>query len=140
MARPRWSDLRRFCELDGWEERGRTRSGTGDHFRYRKLLSDGRVLRTKASHGNDEIGDASLWRHILRDQLELESEDQFREVLRTEKPVVRTHEAVPSPDAPSIPAWVVSGLLSAGVPEPDVRALSAEDAQRLLEELWSRPR
>lgn len=140
MAQPRWSDLRRFCEIDGWEVRGRTRGGTGDHFRYRKILSDGRVLRTKASHGSDEIGDPSLWRHILRDQLELESEEQFWDVLRTGEPVSRTPEVAPSPDADSIPVWVVSGLLRAGVPEADIREMSAEDAQRRLAELWSQPR
>jgi len=139
MAQPRWSDLRRFCEIDGWEERGRTRGGTGDHFRYRKVLSDGRVLRTKASHGSDEIGYPRLWHHILRDQLELDSEEQFWDVLRTGEPVARTSDVAPSPAAASIPVWVVSSLLRAGVPEADIREMSAEDAKRRLEELWSRP-
>jgi hypothetical protein len=138
VAQPRWSDLRRFCEIDGWEERGRTRGGTGDHFRYRKVLPDGRILRTKASHGNDEIGD-KLWHHILRHQLDLESEDRFWDAIRSGDPVPRAASEPSPPEGPSIPAWVVSGLLKAGVPEPEIAAMSPEDAQHRLEELWSQP-
>ena len=140
MALPRWSDLRRFCEIDGWEERGRTRGGTGDHFRYRKMLADGRVLRTKASHGSDEIGDPRLWHHILRDQLELESEEQFWEALRSGRLVARVPAQPGPPSGPSMPTWVVSGLLRAGVAEADIRRMSPEEARARLEELWSRPR
>jgi hypothetical protein len=139
VPQPRWSDLRRFCDIDGWEERGRTRGGTGDHFRYRKLLPDGRILRTKASHGNDEIGDPGLWHHILRNQLELETEEQFWEALRAGQPVPRGAAEPGPPGSPSIPTWVVSGLLRAGVAEADIRGMSAEEAQRRLEELWSQP-
>ena len=139
MPRPTWSDLRRFCEIDGWEERGRTRGGTGDHFRYRKLQTDGRILRTKASPGNAEIGDPGLWHHILRDQLELESEEQFWEVLRTGQPVPRGPAEISPPVGTPIPGWVVNGLLRAGVRESEIRATSAEEAQRRLEELWSQP-
>ena len=139
MPRPTWSDFRRFCKIDGWEERGRTRGGTGDHVRYRKLLTDGRILRTKASHGNAEIGDPGLWHHIRRDQLELESEEQFWEVLRTGQPVPRGPEEISPPVGTPIPGWVVNGLLRAGVRESEIRAMSAEEAQRRLEELWSQP-
>lgn len=137
MPRPTWPDLRRFCEIDGWEERGRTRGGTGDHLRYRKLLPDGRILRTKASHGNAEIGDPGLWHHILRDQLELESEDQFWEALRTARPVPRAPAERSPPVGTSTPGWVVSGLLRAGVPESETRTMSPEEAQHRLEEIWS---
>ena len=138
MQQPRWSDLRRFCEIDGWEARGRTRGGAGDHFRYRKLLPDGRILRTKASPGNDELADARLWRHILRDQLELESEDQFWEALRSGRSVLRAAAEPSPPTGPSIPTWVVSGLLKAGIAEAEIRAMSPEQAQHRLEELRSR--
>lgn len=140
MARPRWSDLRRFCEIDGWEQRGRTRGGTGDHFRYRKVLDDRRVLRTKASHGNDEIGDQTLWHHILRDQLELESEEEFWEALRTGEPVARVRAEPARPTGPSMPTWVVSGLLRAGVAEAEIRQMSPEEARQRLEQLWSESR
>jgi len=139
VPQPRWSDLRRFCEIDGWEARGRTRGGTGDHFRYRKFLPDGRILRTKASHGNDEIGDARLWHHILRDQLELESQDAFWEALRSGQPVLRAAAEPAPPTGPSIPTWVVSGLLKAGIAEAEIRAMSPEQAHHRLQELWSQP-
>lgn len=139
MPQPRWSDLRRFCEIDGWEARGRTRGGTGDHYRYRKLLPDGRILRTKASHGNDEIGDPKLWSHILRDQLALESADQFWEALQSGHPVPRADADPSPPTGPSIPTWIVSGLLRAGIAEAEIRVMSPEQAQHRLEELWSQP-
>ena len=138
MPQPTWSDLRRFCEVDGWEQRGRTRGGIGDHFRYRKRLPDGRVLRTKASHGNGEIS-TGLWHRILRDQLELDNEEQFWGVLRTGRPVARG-SAEPSPPArPTTPAWIVASLLRAGVREDEIRELSADEAQRRLDEIWSQP-
>lgn len=136
---PRWSDLRRFCDVDGWEERGRTRGGIGDHYRYRRLLPDGRILRTKASHGNDEIGDPRLWHHILHDQLELESEDEFWEAVRSGRPAPRVAAEPSPPIGPTIPTWVVSGLLRAGITEAEIRAMSPEQAQHRLEEFWSRP-
>lgn len=139
MPQPRWSDLRRFCEIDGWEARGRTRGGTGDHYRYRKLLPGGRILRTKASHGSDEIGDPRLWHRILRHQLELESEDEFWEALRSGEPVPRAAGEPSPPTGPSIPTWVVSGLLRAGVEEAQIRTMSPELAQQRLEHLWSQP-
>jgi len=139
LPQPRFSDLRRFCEIDGWEELKGARGKRGDHFRYRKALPDGRILRTKASHGGGEIGDPGLWRRIWREQLGLECEEQFWEALRAGEPV--DHGAAePSPPAgPSIPAWVVAGLLREGVPEAEIRELDAGEAQRRLEERWSRP-
>ncbi len=139
MPQPSFDDLRRFCAIDGWEERERVRGGTGDHRRYRKILADGTILRTKVSHGGGEIGDPGLWRRIWREQLGLECEEQFWEALRAGEPVDRG-AAQPSPPAgPSIPAWVVAGLLREGVPEAEIRELDAGEAQRRLQERWSRP-
>ena len=60
---PRWKELKRYCENDGWELYKNT-----DHYFYRKILSDGTVLRTRVSKGSGEIGPA-LWREILHRQL-----------------------------------------------------------------------
>lgn len=140
LPQPRFSDIRRFCEIDGWEELGRTRGGTGDHWRYRKVLDDGTVLRTRASQGDEQIGDPSLWHRIWKHQLGLESEEQFWGTLRTGDPVVRAGGAEPAPTGPSIPAWIVQGLLRAGVSETEIRHLDGEEARRRLEELWSQER
>ena len=140
MPQARFSDIRRFCEIDGWEELGRTRGGTGDHWRYRKVLADGTVLRTRASHSGEQIGDPGLWQRIWKHQLGLESEEQFWDVLRTGQPAPRAMHEPAVPTGPSIPAWVVQGLLQAGVPEREIRGLDPGEARRRLEEIWSRPR
>lgn len=139
MPQARFSDIRRFCSIDGWEELGRVRGGSGDHWRYRKILADGTVLRTRASHSNEQIADPNLWQRIWREQLGLESEDQFWEALRSGEPVHRAPQAPDRPAGSSIPAWVVQGLLRAGVREEEIRDLDATEAQRRLEDLWSQP-
>ena len=140
LPQPRFSDIRRFCEIDRWEERGRARGGAGDHWRYRKVLPDGTVLLTKASHSTEQIRDPGLWQRIWRDQLGLASEEQFWEALQSGEPVPREAAREAAPSGPSVPAWVVQGLLRAGVPESEISELDATEAQRRLEKLWSEPR
>ena len=137
MPQPRFSDIRRFCSIDEWEELGRVRGGTGDHWRYRKILADGTVLRTKASHSNEQIADPNLWQRIWRDQLGLDDEEQFWEALRTSDPVERSMQGPHRPATSSIPAWVVQGLLRAGMREEEIRGLDASEAQRQLEDISS---
>lgn len=60
---PKWSELKRFCEKDGWELYKNT-----DHYFFRKVMGDGTVKRTKVSRGSSQIGPA-LWKEILRKQL-----------------------------------------------------------------------
>ena len=62
---PRWRELRRFCENDGWELYKDT-----DHYFYRKIESDGSIKRTKVSKGSGEIH-THLWREILKNQLQV---------------------------------------------------------------------
>ena len=71
---PTWKELRRYCERDGWELYKET-----DHYFYRKVLDDGRILRTKVSRGPGEIR-GNLWREILRRQLET-TQEHFNEVV-----------------------------------------------------------
>ncbi|MGH3143873.1 MAG: hypothetical protein ACRDO9_12205, partial [Gaiellales bacterium] len=99
-----------------------------------------RILRTRASHSNEQIGDPGLWQRIWKEQLGLENEEQFWEALRTGERVHRVTGGQSPPEGPSIPAWVVQGLIRAGVPEAEIRELDAESAPRRLEELWSEPR
>lgn len=66
---PKWKELKRFCENDGWTLYKQT-----DHYYYRKILPDGSVLTTKVSKGSKEIP-KTLWQHILKKQLKTTQED-----------------------------------------------------------------
>ena len=59
---PKWKDLKRFCEKDGWELYKDT-----DHYFYRKINEDGSMKFTKVSKGSGEIH-ARMWKEILRKQ------------------------------------------------------------------------
>src|ERR1043165_5317646 len=63
--RPTPADHDRFCRTEGWIS---VRAAT--HITYELGLPDGRVLRTRLS-SRDSYG-SDLWRHILRDQLEVD--------------------------------------------------------------------
>lgn len=127
-------------ERDGWAEepnlaRGRARAG--DHWRYRRNLPDGAILRTKVSHGlRDEIG-IDLFKHILRDQLQA-TEDQFWDVVRGR--AIEPAEA-PPPPAATVPGWLVQRLiLTVGLPEDQVRAMSVDDAHAAWEAYQAEPK
>lgn len=69
---PKWKDLKRFCEKDGWELYKDT-----DHYFYRKINEDGSMKFTKVSKGSGEIH-ARMWKEILRKQLRV-SQAYFNE-------------------------------------------------------------
>lgn len=71
---PRWKDVKRYCERDGWELYKVT-----DHYFYRKVLEDGAILRTKVSKGSGEI-QYHLWREILNKQLKT-TQEQFNKLI-----------------------------------------------------------
>ena len=60
---PRWKELKRFCDRDGWELYKDT-----DHYFYRKIDDDGNIKLTKVSKGSGEIR-SHMWREILKKQL-----------------------------------------------------------------------
>ena len=66
---PKWRDLKRYCEGDGWELYKNT-----DHYYYREIGPDGKLYRTKVSRGSGEIP-AGLWKRILKQQLEITQEE-----------------------------------------------------------------
>jgi hypothetical protein len=65
---PRWKELKRFCEKDGWELFKDT-----DHYYFRKIDPDGTIRRTKVSKGSGEIH-TRMWQEILRKQLKVTQE------------------------------------------------------------------
>lgn len=123
----KFGDLKTYVEQDGWTQEknlARRRSKTGDHWRYSKEQSDGPTLRTKVSHSvREEIG-ASLFAHILRDQLRVD-EDTFWAVVHG-----RTVPETPAPSSPTpVPGWLIQRLsATVGMSEDEVRALTAEEA------------
>ena len=66
---PKWKDLKRFCERDGWELYKST-----DHYYYRKDLGYGEWLYTKVSFGSGEIP-KNLFKRIMKEQLRVTLED-----------------------------------------------------------------
>ena len=71
---PRWKELKRFCERDGWELYKDT-----DHYFFRKIDSNGNLRRTKVSKGSEEIHPA-MWREILKKQLQV-SQEYFNKMI-----------------------------------------------------------
>ncbi|MDQ6795362.1 MAG: cytotoxic translational repressor of toxin-antitoxin stability system [Chloroflexota bacterium] len=135
-----FGDLKTFVEHDGWTQEpnlARGRARTGDHWRYRKDLPDGTILRTKVSHGvRDEIG-IDLFKHILRDQLRV-TEDQFWDVVRGGK---KESAKAPALQAATIPGWLVQRLiLTVGLPEDVVHAMTVDEAYAAWEAYRSQPK
>jgi hypothetical protein len=133
-----FEDLRTFVLRDGWREepnRARGRTRTGDHRRFSKELADGTILRTKVPHAlRDEIG-ADLFRHILRDQLGV-VEERFWAVVRGS-----AAGAEPGPPrTPTIPGWLVERLLlTVGLAEDELRAMTPDEARAAWEAYRARP-
>lgn len=71
---PKWKDLKRYCEQDGWELYKQA-----DHYFFRKTLPDGTILRTKVSKSSSKIGH-HLWQEILNKQLRT-TQEHFNETI-----------------------------------------------------------
>nr|WP_232328254.1 cytotoxic translational repressor of toxin-antitoxin stability system [Kibdelosporangium sp. MJ126-NF4]CEL19475.1 hypothetical protein [Kibdelosporangium sp. MJ126-NF4]CTQ94727.1 hypothetical protein [Kibdelosporangium sp. MJ126-NF4] len=116
----------RFCQIEGWIG---VRSGT--HITYELGLPDGRVLRTRLSE-RDSYG-PDLWRHILRDQLEVDESAFWACVNEEEKP--DRGIAKPRPDA--LPVDLVHLLLTRlGLTERAVAAMTRKDAIARIDAYW----
>jgi hypothetical protein len=120
-------ELKRFCELDGWEE---TSATSPDHVRYRKRLDDGNILRTRISHGRGPAcDDPNLWHRIWKVQLGLDSEEEFWRVLRTGTPAQRGAPIVADVPTPRMPTWLFEFLVNVvGMAEDEVLGLSEDEA------------
>ena len=72
MPRPKWRQVRQFCEAQGYER------DEGDHTRFIKLLPDGSSSGTMISQGKEGADvPANLWKLVWQKQLRLASEDEF---------------------------------------------------------------
>ncbi|GAA3929414.1 cytotoxic translational repressor of toxin-antitoxin stability system [Microbacterium soli] len=120
-----------FCLHEEWAlVRGAHGQPVRHHRTYELPLWDGRILRTRISRPIDRTGyAASMWSHILREQLEV-SADAFwfcvRKHIRPER-----GEPKPTPPRKSVPLHLVRELSRLGIPETEILELdAAEAAQR----------
>ena len=129
-----------FCLTEKWEAVRNARGGTvTHHITYELPLWDGRRLRTRVSRPADNTTyGPSLWKAILRDQLEV-TEDQFWACVKDKQRPDRGQDAQPTSGS-SLPAGLVYQLLHvARVAEADVKGLTLDQANAVMAEHWSQP-
>lgn len=134
MKTPTWGELEKFLKIDGWEEERAT-----DHVRYRKVLPDGTVLRTRRSFARNKTMSPGRFLSILRNQLKVSAGD-FWKALRTGKPVPRPSRS-PVAARKTLPPYLLRVLqheLKLSLEE--IERLSENDAKRLVHKHWSRPK
>src|SRR5437868_1028502 len=72
MTRPRWSEVQRFCRVQGYREDRTT------HWQYEKIVAPGFMSWTQISFGkmNEQIG-SHMWKKVWHDQFQLASVEEF---------------------------------------------------------------
>jgi hypothetical protein len=125
-----------FCETEEWQRVRDARGRTGTHHvTYELDLVDGRILRTRISHPPDRTCyGTSLWKHILRDQLEVD-DSQFWDCAQDG---AKPDRGAPDPPPESLPADLVHMLISrVGVAEPVVARMTRSEAIARLRSYWT---
>lgn len=133
-------DHNRFCQAEGWSEvRNARGKEVAHHITYELNLPDGHVLRTRVSRPADATTyGASLWKHILTDQLQV-GEGEFWDCVSGGVRPDRGAAAGPAPAA--LPASLAYQLIhEAGVPEDEVARMTLQRATELMGEHWSQPK
>lgn len=133
---PTRKDHQTFCEVEEWRQVRDARGRTGTHhLTYELDLADGRILRTRISHPVDRTDyGPSLWKHILRDQLDVDEPIFWACVQDGVKPA----RGVPEPPAEALPADLVHLLISrVGLAESEVAAMSKAEAAARLQRFWT---
>lgn len=131
MPRPRWGQVRRFCELQGYRESRTT------HYFYDKVLPDGSTSGTMVSFGRDgEAVPSEMWTRVWRRQLRLRDEEDFWRGL--EGGAVE-YDMPPTPEpATPLPAYLTRFLRDTlHYSEERIASLSREEAQGLLNEYYA---
>ncbi|WP_275291435.1 cytotoxic translational repressor of toxin-antitoxin stability system [Amycolatopsis sp. La24] len=133
---PTRADHEKFCQVEEWRRVRDARGRTGTHhLTYELDLVDGRILRTRVSHPADRSGyGPSIWKHILRDQLEVE-EPAFWSCVQDG---VKPDRGMPEPPAEALPADLVYLLLSrVGLEEAEVAGMSKAEAVARAQRYWT---
>ncbi|MBB0246629.1 cytotoxic translational repressor of toxin-antitoxin stability system [Streptomyces alkaliphilus] len=134
--RPDRENHDRFCRTEQWTRVRDARGRTGTHHIVHELvLHDGRTLRTRISHPVDRtVYGAAMWRHILRDQLEV-SEEKFWTCVREG---VLPDRGAPEPPRASLPADVAYLLIHrVGLDETAVAGMNRDEALARLQRYWT---
>jgi len=129
-----------FCLTEKWEVVRNTRGGkVTHHITFELQLLDGRRLRTRVSRPADNTTyGPSLWKTILRDQLEV-TEGEFWACVKDKELPDRGQGAEPTSGS-SLPAGLVYQLIHvARIPEAEVKGLTLDQANARMAEHWSRP-
>jgi hypothetical protein len=132
---PTRKDHETFCQVEKWEPVSDARGRTGTHHvTYELGLPDGRILRTRISHPVDRTDyGPSLWRHVLRDQLDVDDATFWSCVRDGVKP----SRGVPPPVREAVPAELVHLLISRlGLSEDEVARMGKQDAVARLTAYW----
>ncbi|SEP33821.1 cytotoxic translational repressor of toxin-antitoxin stability system [Amycolatopsis saalfeldensis] len=133
---PTRKDHETFCQAEEWRRVRDAHGRTGTHHvTYELDLVDGRILRTRISHPVDRSGyGQSLWKYILRDQLEV-GEPEFWSCVQDG---VRPARGRPEPPAAALPADLVHMLISrVGLDEAVVAGMSKGEAAERLQRYWT---
>jgi len=130
---PSFDQIEQFLKADRWTEvTGRPGHGTG-HRVFEKVLDGGEVLTTHISHSGRK--GPGRFGEILREQFKTNRKD-FWAAIETGEPVPRPapiDAPVPGPEA-----WQVDILLrSVGLKPVELRGMTVEQAQRLIEKHWA---
>ncbi|SEB56013.1 hypothetical protein SAMN04489806_1106 [Paramicrobacterium humi] len=130
-------DLDAFCEIEGWVLVRTARAQKIRHHKTWELtLWNGDILRTRISRPvNGETYSQALWKHILRDQLQV-TEDEFWACVKDSVKPDRGEPEAPRPKK-SVPLFLVKQLTGLGVPEDEILELDAKGAAELLAKLLS---
>jgi hypothetical protein len=129
-------DHETFCQIEEWRRVRDARGRTGTHHvTYELDLVDGRILRTRVSHPVDRTDyGPGMWKHILRDQLDV-AEPAFWACVRDG---VKPARGTPEPPAGALPADLVYMLISrAGLAESEVAGMTKDEAVARLQRHWT---
>ncbi|HET9257209.1 MAG TPA: cytotoxic translational repressor of toxin-antitoxin stability system [Pseudonocardiaceae bacterium] len=133
---PTRKDHETFCRAEEWRRVRDARGWTGTyHITYKLDLFDGRILRTRISHPVDRTSyGQGLWKHILRDQLEVD-EPRFWSCVREG---ITPDRGRPEPPAEALPADLVHMLISrVGLDESALVGMSRAEAIARLARYWT---
>lgn len=137
---PSRRDHQKFCTNEGWTEvRNARGKSTQHHITYELALVDGRILRTRVSRpANTNTYGKNLWAHILRDQLDVTSEDFWRCV--DSKILPSRGKTVEPPDAIFLPAGLAYQLVhTLHLSNEQIAGLTLDEAVQLMREFWEHP-
>jgi hypothetical protein len=126
----------RFCRNEGWKRVRDARGRTGTHHvTYELTLHDGRILRTRISHPVDRtVYGAAMWRHILRDQLDVTEGEFWSCAQQGDLP----DRGAPAPPREALPADLVYLLIHrVGLEEEAVAEMTKDEAVARVQRYWT---